>query len=382
MKKFLSIIIIIFISFSNVYANEKVEENEIKEEVETVDETRYKAKVIEASNVFIEESSNIKYQELKIEILTDSKYKNNEYEAIFSIQALDSKESDKLKSGDIIYAHIDVNSTKTKFVVEDIDRIPYVLFVFVLFIAVILVIGRKQGLKTVLSLLATLLAIIYIFIPMVTNGMSAVFAAILVSIVVAIVTFVLIAGFSKKSIVSMIGTVAGVIIGALIAFVISYLGRITGLVDEHSQMLIYIAKDIVIDINGIFFAGIIIGTIGATMDIAMSISSSMEEIVTKVKDIPSKQLIKSGLNIGRDVMGTMSNTLILAYVGSSLNIILIYVLNNKDVMTILNSDFIASEILRSFCSTIGMILTIPITVYIYSLAHKYIKPKIKVEKIK
>ena len=378
MEKILSIIIIIFISFSNIYASEP----EKNEAIEQIDETRYKARVIEASNVFVDESSNIKHQELKIEILTNSEYKQKEFDAVFTIQALDSHKSDKLKSGDIVYAHIQKADGKVKFVIEDIDRIPYVLFVFILFIAVILLIGRKQGLKTVLSLLSTLLAIIFIFIPMVTNGMSAVLAAILVSIVVAIVTFTLIAGFSKKSIVSMIGTICGVVIGALIAFIISYLGRITGLADEESQMLIYITRDMIIDINGIFFAGIIIGTIGATMDIAMSISSSMEEIADKAKDITNRQLIKSGLNIGRDVMGTMSNTLILAYVGSSLNIILIYVLNNHDIISILNSDFIASEILRSFCSTIGMILTIPITTYIYSLAHKYIKPKIVVEKIK
>ena len=381
MKKFLSVIMILFISLSNVYAND-VEDIKKEEIVNEVDKTRYKAKVKEASNVFIDEISNIKYQELKIEILTDSEYKEKEFNGTFSIQALDSKESDMLDIGDIVYAHIDVNNKDIKFIVEDLDRIPYVIFVFVLFIAVILLIGRKQGLKTVVSLLATILAIIYIFIPMVINGMSAIFAAVLVSIVVAIVTFVLIAGFSKKSIVSMIGTICGVIIGALIAFIISYLGRITGLSDEHSQMLIYITKDMVIDINGIFFSGIIIGTIGATMDIAMSISSSMEEITFKVKDITGKQLIKSGLNIGRDVMGTMSNTLILAYVGSSINIILIYILNNYDIIGILNSDFIASEILRSLCSTIGMILTIPITTYIYSLAHKYIKPKIIVEKVK
>ena len=180
----------------------------------------------------------------------------------------------------------------------------------------------------------------------------------------------------------MIGTIAGVIIGVFIAFVVSYLGRITGLSDDHSQMLIYVTKDMAFDINGIFFAGIIIGTIGATMDIAMSISSSMEEILNSSENITPKQLMKSGLNVGRDVMGTMSNTLILAYVGSSINIILINIINNNDLLTILNSDFIASEILRSFCSTIGMILTIPITAYIYVFIHKYMKTKIKVEKIK
>ena len=364
MKKILSILVIIVITFSNIYGNE-------------IDETRYKAKVVEAFNVYMEEESNIKYQEVTIEILTESKYKGKTYDAMFTIQALDTKESDKLREGDTVYVYVDSHKDTLMFIVDDIDRIPYVIFVFILFIAIILIIGKKQGLKTIISLAVTILAIIYILIPIVTSGGSAIFGAVLVSIIVSIITFLLIAGISKKSIVSMIGTIAGVIIGVLIAFIISHLGRITGLSDEESQMLIYISKDFSIDINGIFFAGIIIGTIGATMDIAMSISSSMEEIVNKVKDITPKQLIKSGLNIGKDVMGTMSNTLILAYVGSSINLILLYVLNNKDLVTILNSDYIASEILRSLCSTIGMVLTIPITTYIYALVHNKNKIKIK-----
>lgn len=383
-------ILAIFVTFSNcnnVFADdtvdkedEEVSQEEQAEQVEEVEEIRYKAKVINALNVFLDESSDIKYQEVVIEILTDGEYENNEYSATYSIQILDSAENEKLEDGDIVYAYLDMSNTdEVKFVIEDVDRIPYVLIVFVLFIVVILVVGKRQGLKTVISLVVTLASIIWIFIPMVLNGQSAVLAAVIVSSIVAITTFVLIAGISRKAIVSTISTILGVVLGVAIAFIVSSLGRITGLSDEHSKMLIYLTSDTVFDISGIFFAAIIIGTIGATMDVAMSISSAMDELSSKVKDMGYKDFIKSGLAVGRDVMGTMSNTLILAYVGSSLTIIFIHVINGSDLMTILNSDYIASEIVRSFCSTIGMILTIPITAYIYALSHKLFKNKIKIQ---
>ena len=173
--------------------------------------------------------------------------------------------------------------------------------------------------------------------------------------ILLVISFLLIAGISRKGVVATLGTVAGVIIAATLALVISKLGSITGLTDEHSRMLVYVAGENALDINGILFAGIIISTIGATMDIAMSISSSMNEIDLKVKDVSVKELIKSGMNVGRDAMGTMSNTLILAYVGEAMTLLMLYIYSNPNWMSILNSDVIATEILRSFCSTIGKI---------------------------
>lgn len=383
-----SVIVILAMLFvcpniNNVYAEESVESNTITEEsnnAEEVNEIRYKAKVIEALSVFVEEDSGSKYQKIKLKILTNGEYKNNEYDATYSIQVLDSAEHEKLEEGDIVYAYLNNSAKNIEFVIEDIDRIPYVLIVLGLFIAVILLVGKKQGLKTVISLIVTTVCIIWILIPMVLNGQSAVLGAVITSSIVAITTFVLIAGFSRKALVSTVSTIIGVIIGVLLAYIISVLGRITGLSDEESKMLIYLTKDLTFDISGVFFAGIIIGTIGATMDVAMSISSALDELSLKVKNMGYKEYIKSGLTVGRDVMGTMSNTLILAYVGSSLTIIFIHIVNNNDFMTIINSDYIASEILRSFCSTIGMILTIPVTAYIYALSHKVFKNNIKIEK--
>ncbi|MNI86161.1 YibE/F-like protein [compost metagenome] len=108
---------------------------------------------------------------------------------------------------------------------------------------------------------------------------------------------------------------------------------------------------------------------GATMDITMSIASAMTELAENTEKMTIKELVKSGLNVGKDAMGTMSNTLILAYVGESLNLILLVMLNNSNLSTIINSDFIASEILRSLCGTIGMIAAIPITTYIYGIMY-------------
>ncbi len=325
-----------------------------------------KGVVIEAYNIEYHELANVKDQKVLVKITSDSKYKDEEVEATFVIQALDSAESKGLEEGATVFVQADTsNPDEIVFYITDVDRIPYLIFVVILFIGVIILVGRKQGLKTVVSLAVTLLSIFYVLIPMVLAGQNAVFSAVVVSVIIAIVSFILITGFSKKGFVATVSTILGVVIGAGIAFILSELARITGLSDSESQMLIYLTRDMVFDINGIFFAGIIIGTIGATMDIGMSISSAMEEISINAPNMTTKELIASGMNVGRDAMGTMANTLILAYVGSSINIVLLYVLSNNDFTMIMNSDFMASEILRSFCSTIGMILTIPITAYMY-----------------
>ena len=138
-------------------------------------------------------------------------------------------------------------------------------------------------------------------------------------------------------------------------------------------MLYYVSSNLSIDIKGLFFASILIGTVGATMDITMTIASTMKELTEKVKNISTKDLIKSGFNVGKDAMGTMSNTLILAYVGESLSLILLIMLNNTDLLAIVNSDFIASEILRGLCGTIGMISAIPITTIIYGVVYSLLE---------
>jgi uncharacterized membrane protein len=346
-----------------------VEDTSGQENLEIVE---YKAKVIQNISVYTSELDGSKYQKVKVRIIDDGEYKDKEYEADYILQILDSSEAKQLDVGTTVYVMFNNGMVDSPtLIVKDIYRIPYLVTILIIFIATIILIGKKQGLKTVISLGITFYSIFYILVPFILNGHNAILMSVLICLLISVVTLTLVSGFNRKSLVSILGTISGVIISAILALIISSLARITGLSNEDAQMLIYVANGTSIDIYGLFFAGIIIGTVGATMDIAMSISSTMSELVKASKNISARDLIKSGLNVGKDSMGTMSNTLILAYVGESLILIILLMLNNSNFVSIINSDFIASEVLRGLCGTIGMISAIPITTYIFGAIYHF-----------
>ena len=120
------------------------------------------------------------------------------------------------------------------------------------------------------------------------------------------------------------------------------------------------------DLVAVLFSAIIIGAVGAVMDVSMSLSSALYELATSVKDISFKQLVKSGFAIGRDMMGTMANTLILAYIGSSLSFILVLIAYNSSFLGLLNNQIIAFEIMQALTGSIGILCGIPLTTFIAS----------------
>ncbi len=174
----------------------------------------------------------------------------------------------------------------------------------------------------------------------------------------------LIVGRNRKTISAILGTVIGLLISGLVVFVIGNASSLTGLSGDEAQMLAYIPQNISLDFKGILYAGIIIGALGAIMDVTVSVASSMYEIETVQPKITRKALIKSGLNIGRDIMGSMSNTLILAYTGGAIHLMLLFNAFNLSFTEIINMDLIASEIIRAIAGSTGLILAIPLTAVI------------------
>jgi uncharacterized membrane protein len=131
--------------------------------------------------------------------------------------------------------------------------------------------------------------------------------------------------------------------------------------DEEAQQLLFVPNLGNLDLKGLLFSGMIIGAIGATMDVGMSIASSIEEVWKTNPRISSLKLFWAGLNVGRDVMGTMANTLILAYVGSSLPILLLFMAERTSSIVIINSELVSTEVVRAISGTIGLLFTVPIT---------------------
>ena len=204
-------------------------------------------------------------------------------------------------------------------------------------------------------------------IPMMYIGVSPFIAATLSVVIITLITFILLADFQKKSIGAMLGTIAGVVVSGLIALVFGHFGHVTGYNVDDIENLIYVGQNSKLDIGGMLFSGILIASLGAVMDVAMSVSSSLHEIKENRPDISAKEIFRSGINIGRDMIGTMSNTLILAYAGGSLGLVMIIYAYSYQMHQILNMYSVAIEIMRGISGTMGIILTVPITSLIMSV---------------
>lgn len=254
--------------------------------------------------------------------------------------------------------------------INSYERDIAVYAIIILFLVALVCVGKLQGLKTIVTL-ATTIAIIFLFtIPMILKAYNPIFVSVISCVIITIITLFIISGVNEKSFAAILGTAISVIISGLLSYGVGYYAKLTGLEMTEGNMLLHIPQNIDFNFRELLFAGIIIGTLGAAMDMCMSVTSSMHEIKKHNPDLKSKELFKSGLNVGKDVMGTMTNTLILAYTGSALPVLLVFAAYNTPILDIMNLDIIATETVRSVAGSIGIVLSVPITAYIVVLFEK------------
>ncbi|SDL30305.1 YibE/F family protein [Natronincola ferrireducens] len=242
----------------------------------------------------------------------------------------------------------------------DVIRDFHLKLLFLLFFILLIIFGGFKGFRSFIALLITALCIGYIFIPLIIKGHNFILTTVIVSTIIVMSSFILISGFTRKSLTAILGTIGGTMTSAILAIYFGNKIYLTGISDEMLELLVAYSS-YTIDYRGLLYSGIIIGALGAVMDVSMTITSVVCEIKSKTPKIRIRTLFFSGLSVGRDIMATMTNTLILAYVGTSLPLLLIFIFSDMPLMDIVNSQYIASEIIRSLCGSIGLILTIPIT---------------------
>ncbi len=251
--------------------------------------------------------------------------------------------------------------------ITDYYREPMIIGVIVGFLLLTVILGGLQGLKAQLSLFLTGLSIIYIFIPGLRLGYDPIFLAIIVSGFSTAVTMLLIAGWTRKSLAATIGTTGGVTAAGLIATFVIKIAPLSGLASTEAQILL--ANNIrEFDFQGMLAAGVIIASLGAAMDVAISIASAVHELYDVNPNLSSAELFLHAMNIGKDIMGTMVNTLILAYTGSSIPLFLL--LQNETGLRLLNMEIIATELTSAVVGSIGLLLAIPITAFVATMGIK------------
>lgn len=234
-----------------------------------------------------------------------------------------------------------------------------ILFISILCLAVIFI-GKGKGVKSIIGLAYSLYLIIYVLLPTVFSGYPPLLMTVLVIALSTVVTLLLLNGHSIKTYSAILSTISGVLLCSLCFYFMSFLLHIDGFSSEEAESLILISAETGLSIKDIMFAGILISSLGAIMDVAMSITSSLFEIRTHKPDITTKELFHSGLEIGKDMIGTMTNTLILAFAGSAFVSLLVLFSFNVDVKQLMNSNYITIEFAQGITGTLGIVLTVPI----------------------
>lgn len=269
----------------------------------------------------------------------------------------------------IVMQSVAGDSTVASVYTQDREGVIYI-FAFIYLLA-LCVIGGKQGIKGCLGLIFTFFCVIFVYLPLVYLKFSPFWTAVFVCFITTLVTMYLIGGPTRKTCAATLGTLAGVVLAGISAWCFSKASGISGFNVSDIETLMTLWNTNRIQVGGLLFSGLLISCLGAVMDVAMSISSAIDEIYRQNTSLTRKELFKAGLRVGRDMMGTDSNTLILAFAGSSVSTLLLDYSYDLPYQQIINSNNIGIAIMQGLAGSFGIVLSVPFTVLICTvLFHK------------
>ncbi|MDS0525181.1 YibE/F family protein [Clostridium sp. SHJSY1] len=245
--------------------------------------------------------------------------------------------------------------------ISEFKRDKYIVYIVNIFIFLILFIGGIKGFRSLGSVVINI-AILFILINLFSNGYDFTILSVIASILFIVISILIVSGKNKKSLSAIIGTISGTIISMIIAGIVIKSNNWSGIHFEDMEFLTHPPEKI-------FFIELIIGTLGGIMDIAISISSAVKELYDTNPNIERKKLIASVKEIGQDIMGTMANTLVFAYISGSIPMILLLLRNGNPISYIININ-LSLEFMRAITGSIGIVLSIPITIYVSILIFK------------
>lgn len=321
------------------------------------------------------EGRRVGQQQLEVELLSGPwkglVLEGSNYLSVYS--NVDAREGTKI----VVRLDTDDNGEPYIISIPNYDRVPMLVGLLLAFAALLVIIGGKKGIMALLGLVYTLLCLWLILVPMVLRGADPVLASILIVALTTAASLFLLTGISKKTLCASLGCVGGVAAAGLFAAVSGTISPLNGFNMSEAEELVLRAFDYDLHISGLFVSGILIASLGAVMDVAMSISSACWELRELNPQLSKSELFRSGMNIGRDAMGTMANTLILAFAGSSFNTLLLLQVYDYPFLQVFNTDAIAEELIRGVAGSIGIILTVPLVAL---LSSQLMKPESNAKK--
>ena len=275
----------------------------------------------------------------------------------------------QLKVGDgatlLISTYADGSHVAT---VYEYNRLPALAVIMAMFLIATVAVGGRVGAKSLVALAMTLVCLFWILIPLLMKGAPTLLTVFLVCAYITVVTMVILGGVQRKTVCATLGTIAGTALALLFGLAAQGLARVDGLRLTDVEPLLQLRQTgTPLGLRGLLVGGIVISALGAVMDVAMSIASALTEVHTVAPNRSTRELFRSGMNIGRDMVGTMTNTLILAFLGSGFALIIYLYSLGLSPYQLISSSYLTIEVVSSISSSIGVILSVPLTALISSV---------------
>lgn len=268
----------------------------------------------------------------------------------------------RLKKGTKVVLHVEDDNGEYIYSIEDVKRSDALLLLAALFCGLLVYVGRKKGLFSLVSITLTCLLIYYILSPMILHGINPLCSTVLICLISTSITMYMVGGLNKKSTSAILGCILSLIIAGFLSFLTVKFASLTGFINENSVFLYTAHPEL--NFVHITISMIVLATLGAVMDVGMSIASTINEIYMLDNNKTVFELFQSGMNVGRDIIGTMANTLILVYVGGALPLLLLS--SNIDMQKFLNLNQVVTEIASALIGSIAIVICVPITAFVAS----------------
>ena len=294
--------------------------------------------------------------------VSDGKYKGETYKAYNPLQG--SLEKDKLfEVGDKAQLVVNYNGdTNEVTYVSMIDhyRVPYELFIAGAYVLFLVLFAGKTGLRAVFSFALTILTIWKLIIPLYLNGINPIWVSLGATLFLAVMILSLVYGFDTRCASAVSGSFLGILLTCILGILFTDMFKLNGATLSYAESLIYTGFGS-LDLKKIFTASVFIGSSGALMDLSVDITSAVHEVVEKRPDISALEAVKSGINVGRAALGTMTTTLLLAYSGGYMGLLMIFMVQSTPIQHIFNYKYVASEIVQTMIGSFGLLTVAPLT---------------------
>ena len=242
----------------------------------------------------------------------------------------------------------------------DYFRVPGELLLAGLFVLLLIAFAGRTGIRAILSFALTVLAIWKLLVPLYLNGYNPIWVGLLINLLLTTLIIALVYGFDNRCTAAVSGSFLGILVTCVLGVIFTDLFKIHGAVMSYSESLLYAGFQH-LNLTQIFMASIFLGSSGAVMDLSVDITSAVHEVVEKKPDIKPWEAVKSGMNVGRAAMGTMTTTLLLAYSGGYIALLMVFMAQGTPTEHIFNYKYVAAEIIHTVIGSFGLVSVAPFT---------------------